>query len=284
MKKFTILLLSLIAVSNTFAQSYPAIFQIPIDKYKVIDSAHLKVAYSYTYVRDTIKTRQKYQDVHTLLIGSKTSKYFSQGYEDYNIYIKNLSKKGINGIPNPKIDITSYEVYKNYPVGKTTITDLGTPLRGNYMYEDETGRIAWKITGEKTTILSYPCQRATAQFRGRTYEAWFTTQIPISNGPWKFSGLPGLIMKISDSQGYFAFECIGLEQLKKKEPIKFYTLDYTKITRRNLEKLYRRMHDDSAAFYLTIGVVSFEMNPETRKGKEVKNSTHKLPYNPIERE
>ncbi len=56
------------------------------------------------------------------------------------------------------------------------------------------------------------------EFRGRTWEAWFTNQIPVSNGPWKFHGLPGIIMQVSNDQNHFSFTCIGIS--REKVPIK----------------------------------------------------------------
>ncbi|MEG1650143.1 MAG: GLPGLI family protein, partial [Rikenellaceae bacterium] len=52
---------------------------------------------------------------------------------------------------------------------------------------------------------------------GREYEAWFTTEIPISEGPWKFYGLPGLIAKLHDKQKHYSFELIGFQKIT--EPI-----------------------------------------------------------------
>ena len=51
-------------------------------------------------------------------------------------------------------------------------------------------------------------------FWGRNYNAWFTVDIPRNDGPWLFSGLPGLILRIQDTEGVFQFTAVGLEQLK----------------------------------------------------------------------
>jgi GLPGLI family protein len=135
----------------------------------------------------------------------------------------------------------------------------------------------WEIKKDTATILSYSCQKAVTEFRGRTWEAWFTSEIPINNGPWKFGGLPGLIMKVSDSQQYFVFECTGIENLKEREPIKFYDLKYAEITRKNLDKLYRRYYNDGAAYNITIGIY-----PIDDSGHVITHSRKKSPYNPME--
>ena len=63
--------------------------------------------------------------------------------------------------------------------------------------EESIPLIKWDITNESKQILDYVCYKAHTNFRGRTYTAWFTNQIPILSGPWKFSGLPGLILEIT---------------------------------------------------------------------------------------
>ncbi|AZA59491.1 GLPGLI family protein [Chryseobacterium shandongense] len=64
----------------------------------------------------------------------------------------------------------------------------------------------WKIENETQEILGYQCKKATMNFRGRNYIAWFTTKIPVSDGPWKFGGLPGLILKIEDDNSKIKIE------------------------------------------------------------------------------
>lgn len=66
--------------------------------------------------------------------------------------------------------------------------------------------IDWKITSEKKKIGGYECIKATADFAGRKWEAWFTQKIPISLGPWKLGGLPGLILEARDSKLDFIYK------------------------------------------------------------------------------
>lgn len=70
-------------------------------------------------------------------------------------------------------------------------------LFSKYNLSDNTYKIKWEIKPEIKTILNYECQLARGKLRGRMYSVYFTSEIPIKNGPYKFDGLPGLILEVS---------------------------------------------------------------------------------------
>jgi len=70
----------------------------------------------------------------------------------------------------------------------------------NCLTVESLGPMEWEITGEKKTIDAFEAIKARTDFRGRSYTAWFTTDIPIDIGPWKFHGLPGLILEVYDEE------------------------------------------------------------------------------------
>ena len=112
----------------------------------------------------------------------------------------------------------SYRIYKKRDKEEIITIDNG-PLEGfdTKTYFQLTENIppqAWKMSGDTSTVLNYLCQKASATFRGRTYVAWFTLDIPINDGPWKFYGLPGMILKVQDTEGQFCWEVIGLQNVR----------------------------------------------------------------------
>jgi GLPGLI family protein len=287
-----IILASLLLLTGKVSAQFNPPTPVAVEKYKVLDSAYLKCTYRLTSVKDTSDAGQKKSglvDMQVLQIGNDMSKYFSQYAIDYDKEIQKMLKKGANSFPNSlEYGTYGYEIFKNNSDKyKITVTDLGTHLGANsfgpcYQYEDELSDMKWKIEKDTSTILTYKCQKAVTEFRGRSWEAWFTSEIPINNGPWKFGGLPGLIIKVSDSQQYFVFECIGIKNLKKKEPIKFYTLKYIKIARKDLQKLYKKFHEDNATFKTMLGISSMFVDPVTNELKDISHTKIVLPYNPIE--
>lgn len=70
----------------------------------------------------------------------------------------------------------------------------------------------WNITNETKQIQNYTCYKATTSFRGNNFEAWFTPDIPVNAGPWKWFGLPGLIVEASDTD---KSEVYLLEKIEK---------------------------------------------------------------------
>lgn len=70
----------------------------------------------------------------------------------------------------------------------------------NYVITDSIPAFDWKIENKTKTIAGITCTKATSNFRGRNYIAWFTYSIPIATGPWKFRGLPGLILEVYDDE------------------------------------------------------------------------------------
>lgn len=105
----------------------------------------------------------------------------------------------------------------------------------------------WKIEQETTIILGYNCQKATLHFRGRDFIVYFTSEIPFSDGPWKLSGLPGLILEVKSDDAIAAFDIIA-EKIEFKESqgkIDNIYLNQNTITYEEFLKMYRRKYEES---------------------------------------
>ncbi|WP_170178357.1 GLPGLI family protein [Flammeovirga pectinis] len=89
-----------------------------------------------------------------------------------------------------------------------------------YSYQESIATILdWKISNEKKRIEGYVCQKATCTYGDKTYEAWFTKQVPIAEGPYKFKGLPGLIVKLYDLDKDYVFTLVYLKKLASNKRI-----------------------------------------------------------------
>ena len=96
-------------------------------------------------------------------------------------------------------------------LGKQSLLYKSRIGRDQYSY-NETPAFPWKILPETIKIGEYNTQKAEVVYGGRTWYAWFTQEIPLQDGPYKFSGLPGLIVKVQDAKGDYSFD---LMQTKK---------------------------------------------------------------------
>ncbi|WP_114819743.1 GLPGLI family protein [Chryseobacterium sp. KLBC 52] len=97
----------------------------------------------------------------------------------------------------------SYSIEKDKTNQKTYFKDrIGRDL---YSYEEDRP-LNWKIESETRKIGEYKVQKAETDFGGRKWTAWFTTDLPYQDGPYKFGGLPGLIVKVEDDKGDYSFD------------------------------------------------------------------------------
>ncbi|MGF1534254.1 MAG: GLPGLI family protein [Bernardetiaceae bacterium] len=98
-----------------------------------------------------------------------------------------------------KTDQESNTYYKNLKEKQLVTREMGTSYRPSIVLEEPLPEIDWQIVEDmQKTIGDFACQAAKGSYKGRRYLAWFTYQIPVSHGPWKFCGLPGLILEIHD--------------------------------------------------------------------------------------
>jgi len=77
--------------------------------------------------------------------------------------------------------------------------------RTSYYIQDKVEH-AWKLRKNEKRIGGYLCKQAEVKFRGRKYTAWYAPDIPIDAGPWKFFGLPGLILEVYDQDKAVHFQ------------------------------------------------------------------------------
>jgi GLPGLI family protein len=116
--------------------------------------------------------------------------------------LKELSNNSII-VPAPADDYFS-EIIINRTKGLLTENLFERRAIKKFFAVDESiPSMNWELLEETKRIGNYECKKARVDFRGRSYTAFYTTQIPVSLGPWKFNGLPGLILEVVDSQGVF---------------------------------------------------------------------------------
>ena len=270
MKREIFILIALALTASCFAQGPNGVSPLgtqglETDRYSVLDSALYKFSYKLTCVVDTERV-ETVENRLVLLIGKDYSKMF-------NAYPSHPELKSGVAKPDESRGLGGTEVFKDLRRRKMEVTTRVFMPKDVFLYEEELPQQAWTITNDTKQIYGYDCQKATTKYLGRDYEVWYTLEIPISNGPWKLGGLPGMILEANDGQRHYVFECVGIERLKERVPIVKYDWHYVKTTREEVNKLIKRMCDDMDAYLSSI------IRP-----KDHKPVYSPRPHNPLERE
>ena len=122
-------------------------------------------------------------------------------------YVQNRDRSAMDGV----VYHSRLYVLKDFDKYVSTTFDEAGMGECGY-YDEPFSEIDWVIAEDSAkTILDYQCIMATADYHGRKWTVWFTPEIPIQDGPWKFCGLPGLIMEASELSGQHSFTITGIE-------------------------------------------------------------------------
>lgn len=203
---------------------------------------HYKVIYKLSYAIDSTNIEDKKSEYMVLYTGNEISAFSSRAKTLSDPFII----RGNSGYTS-KAALTEfhYQLIKNNNTNKLYYI-LKIPKGGKadwFYYENEKDLFNWQIGTETKDIKGYKVQKATTSFAGRNYIAWFSPEIPVSDGPYKFNGLPGLILEISDTDNEWNFEFTALEKLSPAEKFRINLSQYIKTDKEELLDiwhLYRR--------------------------------------------
>lgn len=117
------------------------------------------------------------------------------------------------------IDISRLSSHNRFAIiiDRNKLTYYEVLYEDEYVYH-ETLDFDWTLHDDTKQIKGYDCKKATVNYGGRFWTAWYTTEIPLNAGPYKFKGLPGLIMKITDSTNSYDFEFYDMAT-RESQPI-----------------------------------------------------------------
>lgn len=282
MKRHLLLMLLAFCSCTLFAQQkqshigYVAFSNI--DKYVPFDTASIRVWYALNAL--DIKDENTYIDWQILEIGKHSNKYYSyfvwesdslrtvdQKTNRSGNFSKKLLPRGRNGDGN-----WNELQYHVLIAEKGNIRTYNRERLSQYegYYDEPSPDQKWSLTQDTATICGYRCQKATCRYHGRDFEAWFTTEIPVRYGPWKFGGLPGLIVKAYDTDHLYTFECTGVERVRRPMVRSKYARRKP-IKRETVLKLERKINENPAK---TLGWKDMDGNALSKV----------YPYEPLELE
>jgi GLPGLI family protein len=222
---------------------------------KLKDKFEYKVTYKLTYKIDSTNLEESKSEYMILFAGDELSKFSSRAKTLANPIVR----KG-NTAHTSRAAITEfhYLILKNRAENKLYFTK--TIVYDQFYYDQEMDLFEWEILPDKKKIKDFEVQKAKTSFAGRDYIAWFTSEIPISDGPYKFSGLPGLILELQDTQQHYVFEFFGLEKLRPKLKYKINLSQYAETNKTELYKVWKRYMENPAGYTKNPDIKTSEEN------------------------
>lgn len=197
MRKLTILLILIFTSSLLFSQNQ-------------------RFTYEYSFKMDSLNKENVEKEIMNLDITKEGSNFYSALLITRDSLFKAEFEKGkasqsmvfdMRKIKKAKVN---FRVSKDYPNLETI---YHTSINASNIALKENHKINWSIFPETKTIEGFKVQKATTKFGGRNWIAWFTNDIQIQDGPYKFCGLPGLILNIGDEKGDHVFNLVGSKKL-----------------------------------------------------------------------
>lgn len=108
----------------------------------------------------------------------------------------------------------AYRCRKDFNKGSIRVWDMYFADR--HRYDVEMSDLEWEMQDSTKNILGYECFLAATDYHGRKWQAWFAPEIPVSDGPWQFCGLPGLIMEAESEGGDYGFYITGIQECSEQ--------------------------------------------------------------------
>jgi len=217
---------------------------------KVFEKSNLNIYYQFKFLKDTKISQNPREGLCVLQIGENYSKFSDTKtlqkdslFEKFS-HLESVGAKEMNQLfmYNP---LWSMESLKSTVDKKVTYQKR---YKTKYEYEELQPELKWQLHNESKKILDYSCKKATVKYRGREFVAWYTTEVPINNGPYVFEGLPGLILELEDSQNKYHFTAVGID----KKPMDIYLRndkEILKISRVKFREVEKTYHDNPGAFH-----------------------------------
>lgn len=131
----------------------------------------------------------------------------------------------------------------------------------------ELGKLNWELKPETKKISTYLCRKAILKYKGRTWEAWYTQDVPIQAGPYIFRNLPGLIVHMEDSTGSYKFSLYSIK--KRSDTLDFENMhkEAINIPQKQLQKVFLDYYSDPLREMKSENVKTKFID---EKGKEIK--------------
>lgn len=244
----------------------------------LVNAQNKRFIYEYKFIPDSTNISEIKTEMMNLDTSPSGSKFYSYTvYHADSISRIDLEKQlAATGTINIKADsrkgLVRYSVSKKYPKYETSLHNR--LLMDKYRILDERP-ISWKISSDKQKIGEWNAQKAEADFGGRHWIAWFTTEIPIQDGPYKFHGLPGLIVKLEDHTKSHVFNLQAIKNIDSI-PVDIFDSKEIAISLKQYDKLVKDYENDPTKGLKQMQMGGMTMIMKDGTGNQMKGQEERL--------
>lgn len=157
--------------------------------------------------------------------------------EKYQLAINSIERKSFFRFQSAANSDFNANIYKDFSADIFSKYEyiLYKSYRTEYQFSPQ-----WKLHSDTKVVLGYKCKKASVLFGGREWIAWYTSEIPFQDGPYKFSGLPGLILEVSAADSDYSFAAVGIEKsIASVQPFSAIALENTRKEKEFKDKIIR---------------------------------------------
>ncbi len=230
-------------VGTGYAQPiYPSCGRQPHGSYTVVDSVRYIVSYHYSTYRDPAHPEHRDNDEVWMEIGDSVTRQISRP-RWVNDSIAHVQLANGARAYRP---LHQWCMREEIVCGRWRDTVYwcyqDVLYEQSYIWAERWPVQEWRLEEDVKEIIGYTCKKATVDFRGRHYTAWYAPEIPLPYGPWSFHGLPGLILEIKDDTDRVSFVANWISLSPEGKLLKLYDGFYVHTTRKKVRKLIDFMH------------------------------------------
>ena len=174
--------------------------------FQIFYAQNYRAIYKFEYKRDSTKLNRTSLDM-ILDIQTKNTKFYFHKLLVADSILRKRNKPMSLSFPIQQIVKRKVNSFEN---------ENFVSLQDKYFSFSTIDKMEWKILDSLKQFQNYKLQKAETLWGGRKWCAWFSSEIPIPEGPYKFRGLPGLIMLLNDSKNNFFYSLISLKKLNEE--------------------------------------------------------------------
>lgn len=215
----------------------------------VLLSQNQRFVYEYSFKPDTLNSADIQKEMMNLDVTAKGSQFYSSLLVARDSMFRAQIEKGIAS-NHMEIDMrkvrqskVNFRVSKIYPDFETV---FHSSVNASNLSVKELKKINWTILPDIRIMKGFKIQKATTNFGGRNWTAWFTHEIQIQDGPYKFHGLPGLILQVEDEEQTHVFTLAGSRKLDPQPSLLEFNINEIPVTKEKFNELWSEYKKDPA--------------------------------------